>query len=157
MDREDGMALGDVVGTVRGAGKVGVGVANAFAWFAPLLARVTVGVFLMAPSTWESEDLGSGAAPLFHELRLPLLVAGVLLILGLASRVTAVGVAAVMALAFAKSWPSFTYFGAEFVIELTDLVLALVIVIYGPGPVSLDRGILGWLTRRERLASGGAR
>jgi len=126
-------------------------IASRFAWLPPKLARVTVGwVFLL--SGWGKLHNLEQVTEFFASIGIPApgiqapfasateLVCGALLLAGLGTRLAAMPLVVVMAVAIATArLEELTSAGALFgFVEFTYIALLLYIAVGGPGPLSLD-------------------
>jgi putative oxidoreductase len=129
-------------------------------WAAPLVARITLGVLFVSTGWGKVHDLEK-VASFFTELGIPMpqvnavlvsfveLVGGGLLLLGLASRLSALPLLASMAVAILTAQRENVHglpdlFG---LVEWTYLALLLWVALAGPGKASLDHLLV---TKRRR-------
>jgi putative oxidoreductase len=149
---------------VQHAAKLGLKVAAALAFVAPLLTRLVVGwaFYLTGSGKWAHFD---NTVTFFTELGIPFpeanaafvasleLVGGICLILGLFTRLMATGLASTMAVAlltadkarFVESWSTASEGSPTDIPAFVFLMFFLWLALYGPGPVSLDRLLARWL------------
>lgn len=124
---------------------------DAFRGFAPVLLRVVIGVIFTVHGYGKLfGGMEQFTAFITGTLKFPALLAwaaagveffgGVALILGLLTRVAALGIAIVMAVAVAKvHWPSGLTGEGGYEYPLTLLCVAVSLILTGAGPLSLDR------------------
>ena len=149
---------------IQQAAKLGLKVAAALAFLAPLLTRLVVGsaFYLTGSGKWAHFD---NTVTFFTELGIPFpevnaafvasleLVGGICLILGLFTRLMATGLASTMAVAlltadkarFVESWSTASEVSPTDIPAFVFLMFFLWLALYGPGPVSLDRLFARWL------------
>lgn len=159
--------------SVQRASRVGVAVTAALAFLPPLVTRVVMGQAFFLTGRGKLANFES-TVQFFASLGIPLpeinaafvsrleFYGGILLVLGLLTRVVAAGLASTMLVALATA-------DRESLIEalrmsgdtgLTDVVpfvyLLLLgwLVIVGPGPLSLDALLARWLRPRAEAAAG---
>jgi putative oxidoreductase len=130
-------------------------------WFAPFVARVTLGVLFISTGWGKVHSLDK-VTGFFSELGIPAphlnavmvsfveLIGGSLLLLGLASRLAALPLIAAMAVAILTAQRENVHglpdlFG---LVEWTYLALLLWVALAGPGRVSLDHLLLSKKQRR---------
>jgi putative oxidoreductase len=151
---------------VSRAAVLGLKVAAALAFLAPLLTRIVVGwaFYLTGSGKWAHFD---NTVTFFTELGIPFpqanaafvatleLVGGICLILGLLTRLFATGLASTMVVAlltadkerFLESWSTASEISPTDLSAFVFLLFFLWLALYGPGPVSLDR----FLSRRLKI------
>jgi putative oxidoreductase len=132
-------------------------------WLAPLLGRLAVGLLFMSTGWGKAHDIPK-VTHFFESLGIPMpglnavvvayseLVGGTLLVVGLLTRLAAIPlvVSMVVAILTAKKDDLHGLFDLVGFDEFTYLVVLLMIVILGPGLVSIDHLIckkLGWKER----------
>jgi putative oxidoreductase len=120
-------------------------------WLAPLLGRLAVGLLFLSTGWGKVHSLDKVTA-FFQSLHIPApglnavvvgyteLIGGALLVLGLATRLAAIPliVSMVVAILTAKLDDLHNLFDLVGFDEFTYLVVLVMIVLIGPGPVSLD-------------------
>lgn len=128
-----------------------------FEWFPLLLARITVG-WIFAQSGWAKINAIDPVIQFFTSLNLPApvfqahlvayteLIAGALILVGLATRYATIPLIITMIVAIIKvtapdADETSDYFAAS---EYLYIVLMLFLIVYGAGAVSLDRWLLRW-------------
>ena len=143
---------------VQQAAKLGLKIAAALAFLAPLATRVVVGwgFYLTGSGKWAHFD---NTVTFFTELGIPFpqanaafvstleLVGGICLILGLFTRLMATGLASTMVVAlltadkarFLESWSTASEVSPTDISAFVFLLFLLWLALFGPGPVSLDR------------------
>lgn len=143
---------------VQQAAKLGLKIAAALAFLAPLATRVVVGwgFYLTGRGKWAHFD---NTVTFFTELGIPFpqanaafvstleLVGGICLILGLFTRLMATGLASTMVVAlltadkarFIESWSTASEVSPTDISAFVFLLFLLWLALFGPGPVSLDR------------------
>ncbi len=143
---------------------LGLKVAAALAFLAPLLTRVVVGwaFHLTGTGKWAHFD---NTVTFFTELGIPLpgvnaalvatleLVGGICLILGLLTRLMSVGLGTTMVVAlltadkqrFVESWSTASDISPTDISSFVFLMFFVWLVLYGPGPLSLDWLLARWL------------
>ncbi len=143
---------------------LGLKVAAVFAFLAPLLTRVVVGwaFYLTGSGKWAHFD---NTVTFFTELGIPHpglnaalvatleLVGGICLILGLLTRLMSAGLASTMIVAlltadkqrFVESWSTASDISPTDISSFVFLMFFLWLVLYGPGPLSLDWLLARWL------------
>jgi putative oxidoreductase len=146
------------------AAKLGLKLAAALAFLAPLATRVVVGwaFYLTGSGKWAHFD---NTVTFFTELGIPFpqanaafvssleLVGGVCLILGLFTRLMATGLASTMVVAlltadkarFIESWSTASEVSPTDISAFVFLLFFLWLALFGPGPLSLDRLLARWL------------
>lgn len=126
-------------------------VARPLTWLAPLVARVTVG-WVFATTGWAKLHNLEKITDYFAELGIPYpqvqapfasaneLVCGVLILVGLATRVAAVPLIIVMLVAIGTAqWENVDSLAAFLgLVEWAYIAIFAWLAIHGPGPVSLD-------------------
>jgi putative oxidoreductase len=149
---------------VQQTAKLGLKVAAALAFLAPLLTRLVVGwaFYLTGSGKWAHFD---NTVTFFTELGIPFpqanaafvstleLVGGVCLILGLFTRLMATGLASTMVVAlltadkarFIDSWSTASEVSPTDISAFVFLMFFAWLALYGPGPLSLDRFLARWL------------
>jgi putative oxidoreductase len=140
-----------------------VAVAAKLEWLAPLLARVSVG-WVFASTGWGKVHDLPKIVDYFRDLGIPYpeiqapfasaneLVCGLLVLFGLATRIAAVPLIAVMLVAIRSAqWESVDSPAALFgLVEWLYLAIFVWLAIAGPGRVSLD-ALIGRVTKRDRV------
>jgi putative oxidoreductase len=135
-------------------------VAARLAWLAPLLARVTVG-WVFATTGWAKLHSLQKVIDYFTDLGIPYpqihapfasaneFVCGVLVLLGLATRVASIPLIVVMLVAIRSAqWENVDSAAALFgLVEWLYIAIFAWLAIAGPGPVSLDALIARALKR----------
>lgn len=146
------------------AAALGLKVAAALSFLAPLLTRLVVGqaFFLTGRGKWQHFE---NTVTFFTELGIPFpqanaafvasleLVGGICLILGLLTRLMSAGLLSTMAVAlmtadkerFLESWSPTSDIGPLDVSPFAFLLFFLWLALYGPGAVSLDALLKRWL------------
>jgi len=136
---------------VNAAFERGLSVARRFAWFPPLLARITLGVLFVSTGWGKLHNLDKVTA-FFGELGIPApglnahvvsfveLAGGALLVVGLASRLAALPLVVSMLVAIVTAQRDQIHalpdlFG---LVEWTYFALLVWVATAGPGPISLD-------------------
>jgi len=149
---------------VQQAAKLGLKIAAALAFLAPLLTRLVVGwaFYLTGSGKWAHFD---NTVTFFTELGIPFpeanaalvssleLVGGICLILGLFTRLMSTGLASTMVVAlltadkarFIESWSTASEVSPTDISAFVFLMLFLWLALFGPGPLSLDRFLARWL------------
>ena len=140
-----------------------VAVGSRLAWLAPLVARITVG-WVFAMTGWGKLHALPKIIDYFTELGIPYpqyqapfaaaneLVCGILLLIGLATRVAAIPLIIVMLVAIRTAqWDNVDSLAALLgLVEWAYIAIFLWLAIAGPGPVSID-GLIGRYRERERV------
>jgi putative oxidoreductase len=135
-------------------------VASPLTWLAPLLARVTVG-WVFATTGWGKLNNLQKVIDYFSDLGIPYpqiqapfasaneFVCGVLVLLGLATRVASIPLIVVMLVAIRTAqWENVDSIAALLgLVEWSYIVIFAWLAIAGPGPVSLDALIARALKR----------
>jgi putative oxidoreductase len=151
------------------AAALGLGAAAALSFLAPLATRVVLGwaFYLTGSGKWTHFD---NTVTFFTGLGIPFpqanaalvatleLVGGIALVLGLLTRLFAAGLATTMAVAlmtadkarFLESWSPASDFGPTDVSAFVSLLFMLWLVLYGPGPVSVDKLLSRWLGAEKK-------
>jgi putative oxidoreductase len=128
-------------------------------WLWPLLARLAVGVVFVTTG-WRAIHILDDVTAFFAELGIPWprlnavvvayteLICGGLLLAGLATRLAALPLIAIMTVAIATAKLAAIHGVSDLFrqIEALYIVLLIALAIAGPGAVSID----GWLARRVR-------
>ena len=149
---------------IQQTAKLGLKVAAALAFLAPLLTRVVVGwaFYLTGSGKWAHFD---NTVTFFTELGIPFpqanaafvssleLVGGIALILGVATRLFAAGLASTMVVAlmtadkerFLESWSTASDMSPTDISAFVFLLFFAWLALYGPGAVSVDRFLARWL------------
>jgi putative oxidoreductase len=157
-------------GLAARAAKLGLGVAGALSFLAPLASRLVVGwtFYQTGHGKWEHFD---NTVTFFTELGIPFplanaafvasleLVGGICLMLGLFTRLMATGLASTMVVAlltadkerFIGSWSSASDIGPTDISSFVLLLFLLWLALLGPGVVSLDT----FVARLLGLKAGG--
>jgi putative oxidoreductase len=153
---------------VSRAPALGLKIAAALAFLAPLLTRVVVGwaFYLTGSGKWAHFD---NTVTFFTELGIPFpqanaafvatleLVGGICLILGLLTRLFATGLASTMVVAlmtadkdrFLESWSTASEISPTDISAFVFLLFLLWLALYGPGPLSLDKLVSRWLEKGQ--------
>jgi putative oxidoreductase len=153
---------------VSRAAALGLKIAAALAFLAPLLTRVVVGwaFYLTGSGKWAHFD---NTVTFFTELGIPFpqanaafvatleLVGGICLILGLLTRLFATGLASTMVVAlmtadkdrFLESWSTASEISPTDISAFVFLLFLLWLALYGPGPLSLDKLVSRWLEKGQ--------
>jgi len=150
--------------SVQRLARLGLKLARALAFLAPLLTRITLGYAFLLTGWGKLTSFYQNFVGLLTDLGIPFpalqarfiggleFFGGIALILGLATRVFGAGLLSTMLVAlvtaerenFVKAWlPT----GDQGPLDIAPYVFSLLLswlILYGPGPVSLDR----WLARR---------
>jgi len=146
------------------AARIGLSVAAALAFLAPLATRITVGSAFYLTGSGKLAHFDN-MVTYFTELGIPLpqasaafvssleLVGGIAIILGLGTRLFAAGLASTMVGAlltadkerFLESWNPASEVSPTDISSFVFLLLFLWLALYGPGPLSLDRFLARWL------------
>jgi putative oxidoreductase len=143
---------------------LGLKVAAALAFLAPLFTRIVVGwaFYLTGSGKWAHFD---NTVTFFTELGIPYpdanaafvatleLVGGIALMVGLFTRLFAAGLASTMVVAlltadkqrFLESWTTASEISPTDISAFVFLLFFAWLVLYGPGPVSLDKLLAKWL------------
>lgn len=149
---------------VQQAAKLGLKIAAALAFLAPLATRVVLGwaFYLTGSGKWAHFD---NTVTFFTELGIPFpqanaafvasleLVGGICLILGLLTRLMATGLASTMVVAlltadkarFVESWSTASEISPTDISAFVFLLFMLWLALLGPGALSLDRLLARWL------------
>jgi putative oxidoreductase len=149
---------------VQSAARLGLKIAGALAFLAPLATRLVVGwaFYLTGSGKWAHFD---NTVTFFTELGIPFpqanaafvasleLVGGICLILGLFTRVMATGLATTMVVAlstadkarFLESWTTASEVSPTDISAFVFLLFFLWLALYGPGALSLDYFLARWL------------
>jgi putative oxidoreductase len=149
---------------VQRAANLGLRLAAALSFLAPLATRVVVGwaFFLTGRGKWEHFD---NTVTFFTELGIPFpqanaalvasleLFGGVCLILGLLTRLMATGLASTMVVALltadrerlVASWSSASEISPTDISSFVFLLFLLWLALWGPGPLSMDKLLGRWL------------
>lgn len=134
----------------------------AVGWF-PILARVYVGVVFLSHGDGKIEDPAAWAGRLIENRGVPPLfawtsafvesVGGALLLAGAATRIAAALLVCQMVGAIALvHWPSGMFGEGGYEFNLALIVLAIGLVAFGAGPLSIDRAVAGTTPPAESLA-----
>ena len=143
---------------------LGLKVAAALAFLAPLVTRIVVGwaFYLTGSGKWAHFD---NTVTFFTELGIPYpeanaafvatleLVGGIALMAGLFTRLFAAGLASTMVVAlltadkqrFLESWSTASEISPTDISAFVFLLFFAWLALYGPGPVSLDKLLAKWL------------
>ncbi len=149
---------------VQKSATLGLRVAAALAFLAPLATRIVVGwaFYLTGSGKWAHFD---NTVTFFTELGIPYpvanaafvatleLVGGIALIVGLFTRLFAAGLASTMVVAlltadkqrFLESWSTASEISPTDISAFVFLLFFAWLALYGPGPVSLDKLLARWL------------
>ncbi len=149
---------------IRKGATLGLKVAAALAFLAPLVTRIVVGwaFYLTGSGKWAHFD---NTVTFFTELGIPYpeanaafvatleLVGGIALVLGLFTRIFAAGLASTMVVAlltadkqrFLESWSTASEISPTDISAFVFLLFFAWLALYGPGPLSLDRLLAKWL------------
>ena len=149
---------------VQKSATLGLRVAAALAFLAPLATRIVVGwaFYLTGSGKWAHFD---NTVTFFTELGIPYpvanaafvatleLVGGIALIAGLFTRLFAAGLASTMVVAlltadkqrFLESWSTASEISPTDISAFVFLLFFAWLALYGPGPVSLDKLLAKWL------------
>jgi putative oxidoreductase len=149
---------------IQKAAKLGLKIAAALAFLAPLATRLVVGwaFYLTGSGKWAHFD---NTVTFFTELGIPFpqanaafvssleLVGGICLILGLFTRLMAAGLASTMVVAlltadkarFVESWRTASEVSPTDISAFVFLLFFGWLALYGPGLLSLDRLLVRWL------------
>jgi putative oxidoreductase len=149
---------------VQKAAALGLKIAAALAFLAPLATRLVVGwaFYLTGSGKWAHFD---NTVTFFTELGIPFpqanaafvssleLVGGICLIVGLFTRLMAAGLASTMVVAlltadkarFLESWSTASEVSPTDISSFVFLLFFLWLALWGPGPVSLDHFLARWL------------
>jgi putative oxidoreductase len=133
------------------------------AWLAPLLARLTVG-WVFASTGWGKLHNLPKIIDYFRELQIPYpelqapfasaneFVCGVLILIGLGTRLAAVPLIFVMLVAIRSAqWENVDSVASLLgLVEWAYIAIFAWLAIAGPGPVSID-GLIGRYLKRERV------
>jgi putative oxidoreductase len=150
---------------IRRAAKLGLKLASALAFLAPLLTRVTVGYAFLLTGRGKLANLDQFAGYLGDELGVPFaavqapfiagleFVGGICLVLGLLTRLMGTALAGTMVVAlltaelerFSIAWLPTGDVGPLDVAPWVFLLLLSWLVLYGPGKLSLDTLLRRWL------------
>jgi putative oxidoreductase len=120
-------------------------------WLPPLLARVAIGIAFILTGLGKLKGL-DGVIAFFGELGIPApqimapfvagteLVGGIMLVLGLGTRIAALALASTMVVATLTAvWPKLEDKAGIFsAIEIAYLVIFVWLAVAGPGPASVD-------------------
>ncbi len=140
-----------------------IAIARRLSWLAPLLARITVG-WTFAVTGWGKLHNLPKIVAYFTDLGIPYpeiqapfaaaneLVCGVLILVGLATRVAAIPLVIVMLVAIRTAqWENVDSFAALVgLVEWAYIAIFAWLAIAGPGPISLDR-LIGDAAKREEI------
>ena len=149
---------------IQKSATLGLKVAAALAFLAPLVTRIVVGwaFYLTGSGKWAHFD---NTVTFFTELGIPYpeanaafvatleLVGGIALVLGLFTRIFAAGLASTMVVAlltadkqrFLESWSTASEISPTDISAFVFLLFFAWLALYGPGPVSLDKLLARWL------------
>ena len=150
---------------VQRAARLGLSLTAALAFLAPLLTRLTVGYAFLLTGRGKLLDLATFTGFLRDELHVPFaaaqapfiagleFVGGIALILGIATRLFGAGLLATMLVAiltaertdFVSAWLPTTEKGPLDIAPYVFFLLLSWLVLYGPGPLSLDKLLSRWL------------
>lgn len=149
---------------VQRLAKTGLGIAARLSFLAPLLTRVTVGYAFFLTGRGKLGDLQTFTNYMANELHVPFaaqqaplvagleFVGGICLVLGLLTRVMSSALLGTMVVAiltaerekFLTSWLPTGDVAPLDVAPYVFFLLLLWLVLFGPGPVSLDRFLARW-------------
>jgi putative oxidoreductase len=152
-------------GPIQRAASLGLRITGALAFLAPLLTRLVVGLGFHATGHGKLQDLGK-VTSFFTDLGIPFPAAnaafisgleffgGLLLIFGLGTRIIAFLLSCSMMVAlltadrpdFIKKFPPDPTDVASF----TYLLFLIWLVLYGPGPISIDYFLSKWLGLKSK-------
>ena len=163
-----------VPGPLKRAAELGLKVAAALSFLAPLVTRLVVGqaFFLTGRGKWQHFD---NTVTFFTELGIPFpeanaafvasleLVGGICLVLGLLTRLMSAGLLGTMAVAlatadkerFLESLNPASEIGPLDVSPFVFLLFFLWLVLFGPGPLSLDALLKRWLGLGKKTSADG--
>ncbi len=149
---------------IQKSATLGLKVAAALAFLAPLVTRIVVGwaFYLTGSGKWAHFD---NTVTFFTELGIPYPVAnaafvatlelagGIALMVGLLTRIFAAGLASTMVVAlltadkqrFLESWSTASEISPTDISAFVFLLFFAWLALYGPGPVSLDKLLARWL------------
>ena len=149
---------------IQKSATLGLKVAAALAFLAPLATRIVVGwaFYLTGSGKWAHFD---NTVTFFAELGIPYpvanaafvatleLVGGIALMVGLFTRLFAAGLASTMVVAlltadkqrFLESWSTASEISPTDISAFVFLLFFAWLALYGPGPVSLDKLLARWL------------
>ncbi len=149
---------------IQKSATLGLKVAAALAFLAPLATRIVVGwaFYLTGSGKWAHFD---NTVTFFTELGIPYpvanaafvatleLVGGIALMVGLFTRLFAAGLASTMVVAlltadkqrFLESWSTASEISPTDISAFVFLLFFAWLALYGPGPVSLDKLLARWL------------
>ncbi|HEX9636170.1 MAG TPA: DoxX family protein [Acidobacteriota bacterium] len=155
-----------MMSTLRKLARLGLGLAATLAFLAPLATRLVLGheFYQTGSGKWQNFD---NVVTFFTGLGIPFpaanaafvstleLVGGICLILGLLTRLMALGLSSTMVVAlmtadrgdFVSALSGSAETSLTDVVPFVFLLFLLWLILFGPGPVSLDRFVAKWLAR----------
>lgn len=152
--------LQDKTGPIQRLAGLGLRITGALAFLAPLLTRLVIGLGFHATGHGKLQDLNKVTA-FFTDLGIPFpaanaafistleLVGGMCLVLGLGTRIFAalLSCSMVVALLTADKPALIEKFPTDLtdVTSFTYLLFLIWLVLYGPGPISIDRFLSKWI------------
>jgi len=151
------------MGLIRRLAGLGLKITGSLQFLAPLLTRLVIGVGFYYTGKGKLGDLGK-VTGFFTDLGIPFphanavfvstleFVGGICLVLGLGTRIFAALLSSSMIVAlltadkdgFIKNFPS-DLIGSTEVASFSFLVFLIWLVLYGPGPLSIDRLLSKWM------------
>ncbi len=163
-----------VTGVIAGIMRIWSGVAERLAFIAPLATRITIGLGYLHTG-WGKLHNFDRTVTFFASLGIPApsanaafvstleLVGGACLLIGLLTRVFALGLSGSMVVAlltadrqtFLASWGNASETSPTDVASFVFLLFLVWLILFGPGAVSLDRLLFGRLSRERAAASTG--
>jgi len=163
-----------VTGVIAGIMRIWSGVAERLAFIAPLATRITIGLGYLHTG-WGKLHNFDRTVTFFASLGIPApsanaafvstleLVGGACLLIGLLTRVFALGLSGSMVVAlltadrqtFLASWGNASETSPTDVASFVFLLFLVWLILFGPGAISLDRLLFGRLSRERAAASTG--